>query len=107
MEVIVVGETTYGKPVGSFAINIDKYRLFLASFLIKNAQNSGDYFNGIVPDYHVSDDYRFDFGDENENCLNQTLRMIEGHHFMPQSRASASYLKRTNPYMQKESHNVN
>lgn len=107
MEVIVVGETTYGKPVGSFAINIDKYRLFLASFLIKNAQNSGDYFDGIVPDYQVSDDYRFDFGNENENCLNQALRLIEGHHFMPQNKTSVSYLKRTNPYMQKDSHNVN
>ena len=49
----LVGERTYGKPVGSFAIRIDRYNLYLATLQLRNANGWGDYFDGIPPDIEV------------------------------------------------------
>lgn len=46
-DVKLVGQKTFGKPVGFFAIDIDRYSIYLSSFLLKNAQGWFDYFNGI------------------------------------------------------------
>jgi hypothetical protein len=48
-DVKLVGQKTFGKPVGFFAIDIDQYSIYLSSFLLKNAQGWFDYFNGIEP----------------------------------------------------------
>lgn len=52
---VLVGARTYGKPVGFFPINIDRYTLYLASFSLHNAEGWGDYYTGIPPDIAVSD----------------------------------------------------
>lgn len=43
----LVGQKTFGKPVGFFPIDINQYSIYLSSFLLKNAQGWFDYFNGI------------------------------------------------------------
>lgn len=48
-----VGQKTFGKPVGFFPIDIDRYSLYLSSFLLKNADGWFDYFNGIEPNIIV------------------------------------------------------
>ncbi|GGE63359.1 hypothetical protein EV200_105364 [Pedobacter psychrotolerans] len=40
----LIGERTYGKPVGFFGVNIDQYIIYLSSFLIKIAQGWSVYF---------------------------------------------------------------
>ncbi len=49
----LVGQQTFGKPVGFFPIDIDQYSIYLSSFLLKNAQGWFDYFNGIEADIVV------------------------------------------------------
>ncbi|NIG56269.1 S41 family peptidase [Chitinophaga sp. Cy-1792] len=60
MNVHVVGDTTYGKPVGFIDFNISMYDsthtkkyladLYAINFATTNANNSGGYFTGIAPD---------------------------------------------------------
>ncbi|TDS07469.1 S41 family peptidase [Sphingobacterium paludis] len=51
----LIGQKTYGKPVGFFPIQIDNYRIYLASFLLKNAAGWSDYFDGIPVDIPIND----------------------------------------------------
>jgi carboxyl-terminal processing protease len=72
----LIGEATYGKPVGFFGIRIDSYTLYLSNFVIKNAVGNSNYFNGMPVDVHVQDDVTHDFGDTEETCLNAALAII-------------------------------
>ncbi|MEN5379952.1 S41 family peptidase [Sphingobacterium kitahiroshimense] len=73
LNVKIVGEKTYGKPVGSFSINIDDYSIYLSSFLIKNGQGWSDYFNGIDPNIKVLMPSNPNLGDPEEACLKSIL----------------------------------
>ncbi|MES3018000.1 MAG: S41 family peptidase [Bacteroidota bacterium] len=73
MEVKLIGRTTYGKPVGFFAIGIDKLDLYIPQFETKNSQNIGGYFTGMTPDFTVGDDVTKDFGDPTEALLAAAL----------------------------------
>lgn len=75
-KVKLVGATTYGKPVGFFAVHIDTYTLYLSSFLIQNASGWSDYFNGIPADIQVAGTSNPTLGDPTENCLNAALADI-------------------------------
>lgn len=77
-KVRLVGSRTYGKPVGFFGINIDKYTLYLTNFEIKNALGEGGYYNGFIPDLVVADDVTRNFGDVEEQCLAAAMAMING-----------------------------
>ena len=79
MPVKLVGQTTYGKPVGFFGLRIDKYTVYLSNFSMKNAAGFGDYFHGLDVDIPSSDDVTHDFGDPGEMCLMSALNYIEGH----------------------------
>ncbi len=79
MPVKLVGENTYGKPVGFFGIKIDKYTVYLSNFYMQNANGDGDYFHGMEVDMPATDDVRHDFGDPAESCLMAALDYIQGH----------------------------
>lgn len=49
----LVGQRTYGKPVGYFPIYIDKYQVNITSFLLRNADGWSDYFDGMEPEISV------------------------------------------------------
>lgn len=72
MNVQLIGQTTYGKPVGFFDININKYTMYIPEFESKNALGQGGYYTGMVPastDYPgviAGDDVSKDFGDATE-----------------------------------------
>jgi len=84
MNVILIGEHTYGKNVGSFTITDNakrwNYGLQPITFKILNALDQSDYgsVNGFLPDYALSDDvlpYKL-LGDPNETYLNKALNII-------------------------------
>ncbi len=77
MDVKVIGRTTYGKPVGFFAIGIDKLDLYVPQFETKNSQNAGGYYTGMTPDFSVADDVSKDFGDRTEALLAAALSYAE------------------------------
>ena len=74
----LVGEKTYGKPVGFFGINIAQYTVYLSGFLIKNADGWFDYFNGIEPTIYVKGFDNADLGNPEEICLKTALSAING-----------------------------
>ena len=84
MEVILVGEHTYGKNVGSFTITDDKkrwsYGLQPITFKTVNSLGQSDYgtVNGFLPNYQVVDNvlpYR-SLGDPYETFFNNALNII-------------------------------
>ena len=84
MNVVLIGEHTYGKNVGSFTITDNtkrwNYGLQPITFKILNALDQSDYgsVNGFLPDYALADDllpYRL-LGDPNETYLNKALTII-------------------------------
>ncbi len=77
MDVKLIGRTTYGKPVGFFAINIDKIDLYVPQFETKNSQNVGGYYNGLTVDYTIPDDVTRDFGDSSEALLSAALNYAQ------------------------------
>lgn len=54
-DVTLIGTRTYGKPVGSFGIKIDRYTLYVTNFQIKNSKGAGDYFDGMLPNVIATD----------------------------------------------------
>lgn len=96
MNVKLVGETTYGKPIGFYPIVIEnRYEVYFSMFESKNASGTGGYYTGMVPDYNQAeiigydkdkkpiyrypnlwDDIRYDFGDINEAYLAQALSVL-------------------------------
>ncbi|WP_158544411.1 S41 family peptidase [Pedobacter miscanthi] len=77
-DIKLIGEKTYGKPVGFFGINIDQYSIYLSSFLIKNASGWSDYFTGMQPDVPVKGADNPVLGDPAESCLSAALELING-----------------------------
>ncbi|PWS28539.1 hypothetical protein DHW03_01395 [Pedobacter yonginense] len=73
MDVKLIGRKTYGKPVGFFAIRINKSDLYIPQFQTKNSVNFGDYFDGMTVDKDLVDDLTKDFGDPSESLLAQAL----------------------------------
>jgi len=77
MTVQLVGETTYGKPVGFFPITLEnRYEVYMPLFETRNANNEGSYYAGMVPGKAVSDNSVYPFGDEREAELAAALQLI-------------------------------
>lgn len=76
-DVKLIGRQTYGKPVGFFAIRIDKLDLYIPQFETKNNKNEGGYFTGMPVDYSIADDVTKDFGDPTEKLLAAALSYSE------------------------------
>ncbi|MDQ7949375.1 MAG: S41 family peptidase [Pedobacter sp.] len=81
MTVKLVGLTTYGKPVGFFPITIEnKYDVYYSLFQTKNSLGQGEYFDGIVPDYSMSEvpanTIMYDFGNPNDNYLKKAIDVL-------------------------------
>ena len=73
MRVVVVGGTTYGKPVGQYGINFCDLVLAPVSFTLRNADGQGDYFDGFAPDCAAPDDADHQLGDPQEGSLKEAL----------------------------------
>lgn len=77
MDVKLIGDTTYGKPVGFFPIEISKYAIYPISFRTINSAGNADYYNGFVPDKLSPDGVNKDWGDISEPSLAAALKYIE------------------------------
>ncbi|RVU02944.1 hypothetical protein EOD41_03130 [Mucilaginibacter limnophilus] len=89
LDVQLVGETSYGKPVGFYGTPFGKYDLYIPQFETKNSVGKGGYYAGMTPGsatypgVYQYDDVTRDFGDENEWCLKQALNYITNNSFLP------------------------
>lgn len=81
LNVKLVGQTTYGKPVGFFPVTIEnKYDVYFSLFETKNSLGQGGYYTGIVPDVTASEvpanTVMYDFGNVNDNYLKLALNAL-------------------------------
>lgn len=79
----LIGEKTYGKPVGFFGIDIDNYTIYLSSFTIQNAAGWYDYYEGMSPDVNVVLSAQASLGDPEEAGLHKALNLIKGESILP------------------------
>jgi carboxyl-terminal processing protease len=76
MNVEIVGNTTYGKPVGFFPIAVDEWYIFPVSFKTTNSNGEGNYFNGLTVNNRIADGLDKDWGDVTESCLASVIKKI-------------------------------
>lgn len=74
--VTIVGDTTYGKPVGQYGLRFCDKVLYPVAFSIKNANFEGDFFDGLAADCAAGDDYTHQLGDTGEASFAEALTFI-------------------------------
>lgn len=78
LDVITIGDSTYGKPVGMGGWTYGKkYIFYPVTFKLVNKNDEGDYFDGLPPSARVADDITHDFSDRNELCLKEAIHFLE------------------------------
>jgi carboxyl-terminal processing protease len=73
LEVVTVGDTTFGKPVGENIFTVCSYDVFPITFKLENASGFGDYFDGFAPTCSADDDVTHALGDPEEASLASAL----------------------------------
>ena len=76
LPVAVIGDTTYGKPVGQYGLNFCDKVLAPVAFALKNVNDEGDFYNGIAADCSASDDITHQLGDPAEASYAEALTFI-------------------------------
>jgi hypothetical protein len=87
MDVKLVGDTTYGKPVGFFSFHLTDYPnggttenfladLYAINFETRNANNQGGYFTGMIPDAPAVDYVDLPWGNPNDDNLSKIFSYI-------------------------------
>lgn len=78
IDVVIIGDTTNGKPVGMNGWIIGKkYYMWPVTFKLLNSADAGDYFSGILPDIETIDDVTRDFNDPLEVSLKEAISWLE------------------------------
>ena len=100
--VTVVGERTYGKPVGQYGYNFCDKVLYPVAFSTQNARGEGDYYNGIAADCGAADDLDHQLGDSAEASLSEALRYLRTGSCNPAASAMARAQASLRPPMERQ-----
>jgi C-terminal peptidase prc len=95
MPVVIIGDATYGKPVGQYGFTFCDKVLFPVSFTIRNANGEADYFSGFQPTCAAPDDITHDLGDPSESSFAEALRFIRTGACSPQAALASRALRAT------------
>jgi hypothetical protein len=76
MTVTVIGDRTFGKPVGQYGFEFCEKVLFPVAFATENALEEADYFDGIPADCAAPDDLEHQIGDPAEGSLAEALGFL-------------------------------
>ena len=93
MPVAVIGDTTFGKPVGQYGFQFCEKVLAPVSFSIKNAINEGDFFSGIAPTCAAADDSTHQLGDAAEGSFAEALTYLRTGACSPRAQAESRRLR--------------
>jgi C-terminal peptidase prc len=74
--VVVVGDRTFGKPVGQYGFAFCDKVLNAVAFVLRNAEGSGDFFDGFEPTCAAADDLSHQLGDPGEASLNEAFTFL-------------------------------
>jgi len=83
--VTVIGDTTYGKPVGQYGFNFCEKVLVPVAFSLKNVNDEGDFFDGIAADCAATDDISRQLGDPSEASYAEALTFLRTGACSPRS----------------------
>jgi hypothetical protein len=73
LPVVVVGDRTFGKPVGQYGLPFCDKVLNAVSFVLKNSQGTADYFTGLPATCAAPDALDRQLGDVEEASLNEAF----------------------------------
>jgi carboxyl-terminal processing protease len=76
LTVTVVGERTFGKPVGQYGFEFCEKVLFPVAFATENAEGEAEYFDGIRANCAAPDDLDRQIGDPSEGSLAEALHYL-------------------------------
>jgi C-terminal processing protease CtpA/Prc len=84
MDLILIGDNTFGKPVGSFPLSRynrtlveNNVELVPITFATANSQGKAEYFDGFPADFSVGDSPQFNWGDSRDLRLGAALQYIQ------------------------------
>ncbi len=77
IDVVQIGETTCGKPVGQVPDRVGGFRLFAINFQTVNALDFGDYFDGLMPNCPVAATVAGDWGVSTDPLYAEALAYIK------------------------------
>ncbi len=78
--VAIIGDRTYGKPVGMEGKSYGRYIFYLINFVVKNSNGFYDYFDGLEVTkgcYTRDNDFLHQLGDTREKLLKKALLYID------------------------------
>lgn len=93
LPVAVIGDATYGKPVGQYGFTFCDKVLAPVAFSIKNVNNEGDFFEGIAPTCAAADDITHQLGDAAEGSFAEALAYIRTGACTPRAEAESRTLR--------------
>jgi hypothetical protein len=76
IEVVTIGGTTCGKPVGFSALDYWGVSYWVIDFRLRNAADQGDYFEGIAPTCPAREDLRQALGATDESLFAEALHYV-------------------------------
>lgn len=76
MPVVIIGDSTYGKPVGQYGFRFCDKILYPVAFSLKNVNLQGDFYDGLPVDCAAADDYLHQLGDTAEASFAEALNYI-------------------------------
>ncbi len=94
MTVAIIGDRTYGKPVGMHSWVYDNYVFVPVSFKLVNASGEGDYFDGIPADDYAPDGLQYAFNDRREPRLHDAILYLETGSFPNPGQTKSVFVKR-------------
>jgi carboxyl-terminal processing protease len=97
MPVWIIGDRTYGKPVGQYSTPFCDKVLAAVSFTLRNADGQGDFFEGLQPNCRAADDVERQLGDPLEGLLREALTVIATGQCSPAAAAIPSASSRRAP----------
>ena len=93
MPVAVIGDTTYGKPVGQYGFEFCQKVLVPVAFSLKNANFEGNFFDGIPPTCSAADDYTHQLGDTAEGSFAEALSYLRTGACSPRAEGAARAMR--------------
>ena len=94
MTVKLIGNITYGKPVGFPAFGYKDKVIFPVLFKSTNALDEGEYYTGLIPDKFSLDGLDYPLGDVRENRLADALYYIKNGSFKSDVARTESFSER-------------
>lgn len=84
MDLVLIGDKTFGKPVGSFPLSSynrtlkdNNVELVPITFATANAEGKAEYFDGFPATFQVGDSPQFAWGDKKDSRLAAALQFIQ------------------------------